>query len=569
MGTGDSRPIKSSMAESAKKKHMIQGGRTRLPPDLIDGVPKQKSQQPPGAVNNLVGMFENKASPVPERTSPPPALPLTKPPIKSDKPPSSGPTHHKPVPLRPHLPTRVPPPSHIKPTPPPALHRATNGHGPQKQTSSESHDSMNQTTRGTPILPVFAKYKQKTDGPLRPDLSRSNVSATSNTTVANSSVTSTSGAKNPPRFTPSGIKASRMQEKLEKQLSGGGPSSQATEGEERQRVLRMAQDFSTSSSSNATDKKPFELAKHSFASQGKPPVVRTKKPLVPVKVLPMDKDREKENEQERERERERKRDRERERERERAREREREKEREREREREKHKAKKLPPLPESRLDKKLPPPPPESRMDKKLPPLPEQKLRHLYTSTPSPSTEERLLYENVTFPPSPATSAHPPSGNPSSRENVTSAKPTTTSTKSDTKQDPASMHHDYVNLEIISEPAASGEYANVEIMSEPAAAGEYANVEIMSEPAAGYVNIGILSSSDEEEEEEEELLFTNEAPGFAEEAIYENFGPDEGNRFMNLEELEKHVSSKGKKGLQIEYLKVKNEPLRTCYSACK
>ena len=554
------------MTESVKKKHMVQNSRPRLP---------STGRQPPGAVNNLVGMFENKGSPVPEQTSPPSGLPLTKTHTKSDKPHPSSPSHHKPLPLKPQLPTRVPPPGHIKPMPPPALHRAMNGHGPQKQASSEPHSSPNQTTRAAPMLPVFAKLKQKTDGPLKPGPSR-NVGTTTNTTAANSSATSMSGSKNPPRITPSGIKATRIQEKLEKHLSAGGSSSQAPEGEDRQSVLRTAQEFSTSSSPNTADKRPVELAKHSFASQGKPPVARGKRPLVPVRVLPMDKDREKENEQERERERERV---------ERERERERKREREREREREKSRAKKLPPLPEPRVEKKLPPLP-EPRVEKKLPLLPEsQKLKHLYTGTPSPSTEETLLYENVSFPPSQATSTHPPSGNPSqssSRENTTPARPTTASTKPGTKQEAASIRHDYVNvevmsepvaggdyanLEVMSEPVAGGEYANVEIMSEPVASGEYANVEIMSEPVTGYANIDIVNGSDSDEEGD--LLFANEAPGPAEEVIYENFGPDEGNRFMTLEELERHISSKGKKGLQIEYLKVKNEPLRTCYTACK
>ena len=537
------------MTESVKKTHMVQ--RPRLPSaDHIDGVSKLKSRQPPGAVNNLVGMFENKGSPVPEHTSPPSGLPLTKPHTKSDKAHSSSPTHHKPLPLKPQLPTRVPPPGHIKPMPPLVPHRAMNGHGPQKHSSSEPHDSPNYTMRATPMLPVFAKLKQKTDGPLKPGPSR-NIGTTTNTTAANSSVTSTSGSKNPPRIIPSGIKATRIQEKLEKQLSAGGSSSQAPEGEDRQRVLRMPQEFSTSSSSNTTDKRPVELAKHSFASQGKPPVTRGKRPLVPVRVLPMDKDREKENEQEKERERERV-------ERERERERKRDREREREREREKSRAKKLPPLP-------------EPRVEKKLPLLPEsQKLKHLYTGAPSPSTDETLLYENVSFPPSQATSTHPTSGNPSqssNRENATPARPTTAITKPDTKQEAALTRHDYVNIEVMSEPVAGGEYANVEIMSEPVAVGEYANIEIMSEPVTGYVNIDIVSGSDSDEEED--LLFANEAPGPTEEVIYENFGPDEGNRFMTLEEMERHISSKGKKGLQIEYLKVKNEPLRTCYTACK
>ena len=45
------------------------------------------------------------------------------------------------------------------------------------------------------------------------------------------------------------------------------------------------------------------------------------------------------------------------------------------------------------------------------------------------------------------------------------------------------------------------------------------------------------------------------------EVIYENFGPDKGNRFMNASELEAYVSEKGNRGLSEEYFKIKNEPV--------
>ncbi|XP_019853323.1 PREDICTED: uncharacterized protein LOC100636373 isoform X2 [Amphimedon queenslandica] len=45
------------------------------------------------------------------------------------------------------------------------------------------------------------------------------------------------------------------------------------------------------------------------------------------------------------------------------------------------------------------------------------------------------------------------------------------------------------------------------------------------------------------------------------EIIYENFGPDKGNRFMSASELEAYVNEKGIRGLSEEYFKIKNEPV--------
>ena len=58
--------------------------------------------------------------------------------------------------------------------------------------------------------------------------------------------------------------------------------------------------------------------------------------------------------------------------------------------------------------------------------------------------------------------------------------------------------------------------------------------------------------------EDEGECFENE---FDDEIIYENFGPDEGNRWMTIDELEQYVSTKGKTGLSAEYFKIKNDPL--------
>ena len=37
------------------------------------------------------------------------------------------------------------------------------------------------------------------------------------------------------------------------------------------------------------------------------------------------------------------------------------------------------------------------------------------------------------------------------------------------------------------------------------------------------------------------------------ESIYENFGPDEGNRWMSVDELDQYISKKEKTGLSAEY----------------
>lgn len=72
-----------------------------------------------------------------------------------------------------------------------------------------------------------------------------------------------------------------------------------------------------------------------------------------------------------------------------------------------------------------------------------------------------------------------------------------------------------------------------------------------------------------DESSDDETLFGQDGPPGLQEAIYENFGPDVGNRLMSVDELDKHVSSKGKDGLSVEYLKIKNEPLCGPYSSCR
>lgn len=77
--------------------------------------------------------------------------------------------------------------------------------------------------------------------------------------------------------------------------------------------------------------------------------------------------------------------------------------------------------------------------------------------------------------------------------------------------------------------------------------------------------------SDEHVSDDDDVLFGKEGPpGMRrDEVIYENFGPDAGNKQMSIDELEKHILKQDKKGLSAEYLKIKNEPLCGSYKASR
>ena len=79
------------------------------------------------------------------------------------------------------------------------------------------------------------------------------------------------------------------------------------------------------------------------------------------------------------------------------------------------------------------------------------------------------------------------------------------------------------------------------------------------------------SPSEEHVMDDDDTLFGKEGPpGMKrEEVIYENFGPDDGNRLMTVEEMERHINKKDRKGLSAEYLRIKNEPLSGNYKACR
>ena len=91
----------------------------------------------------------------------------------------------------------------------------------------------------------------------------------------------------------------------------------------------------------------------------------------------------------------------------------------------------------------------------------------------------------------------------------------------------------------------------------------YENVELKKPPSKGR------ALADSEVEEDDEVLFGKEGPPGMEESIYENFGPDKGNRLMTAEELASHVEKLGKKGIYTEYFKVRNEPITGPHKACR
>ena len=71
-------------------------------------------------------------------------------------------------------------------------------------------------------------------------------------------------------------------------------------------------------------------------------------------------------------------------------------------------------------------------------------------------------------------------------------------------------------------------------------------------------------------EDDDDRLFGDEGPpGMKDEIIYENYGPDKGNRQMSLKDLEAHVEKLGKNGLATEYCRIRNEPISGSHKACR
>ena len=91
---------------------------------------------------------------------------------------------------------------------------------------------------------------------------------------------------------------------------------------------------------------------------------------------------------------------------------------------------------------------------------------------------------------------------------------------------------------------------------------QYENITILT--AAGPVPYHTdFSSSDDSED------FSGDESPAPREVIYENFGVDGGNQQMTVEEMERHLASREKRGVSAEYLRIKNEQLAHPYTACK
>ncbi|XP_064391171.1 uncharacterized protein LOC135339007 isoform X3 [Halichondria panicea] len=95
----------------------------------------------------------------------------------------------------------------------------------------------------------------------------------------------------------------------------------------------------------------------------------------------------------------------------------------------------------------------------------------------------------------------------------------------------------------------------------PTQGGAYEEVSFKPRPVCKISDDGYISDDD--------TLFGKDGPPGVQAVIYANFGPDEGNQLMTLEELERHIDSKGRNGLAEEYLRIKNEPLSGRYTVCR
>ena len=95
----------------------------------------------------------------------------------------------------------------------------------------------------------------------------------------------------------------------------------------------------------------------------------------------------------------------------------------------------------------------------------------------------------------------------------------------------------------------------------PTQGGAYEEVSFKPRPVCKISDDGYISDDD--------TLFGKDGPPGVQAVIYANFGPDEGNQLMTLEELERHIDSKGRNGLAEEYLRIKNEPLNGRYTVCR
>ena len=91
---------------------------------------------------------------------------------------------------------------------------------------------------------------------------------------------------------------------------------------------------------------------------------------------------------------------------------------------------------------------------------------------------------------------------------------------------------------------------------------DYENIAILT--AAGPIPYQPDNSSSDDDAD-----FSGDESPAPQEAIYENYGFDKGNRMMTADELEKHLAKQEKRGISAEYLRIKNEPLSHSHKACK
>ena len=148
--------------------------------------------------------------------------------------------------------------------------------------------------------------------------------------------------------------------------------------------------------------------------------------------------------------------------------------------------------------------------------------------------------------------------------------------------DGADNNDDYENISIgfagtgVSGENPSGPLPPLPLQRQPiapqSAAGRqsYENVELKKSP----VRIRQQERGRDKDEvmvveDDDETLFGKEGPPGMQENIYENFGPDRGNRVMCVEELLGHVEKLGKKGLSTEYYRIRNEPIKGSHKVCR
>ena len=279
---------------------------------------------------------------------------------------------------------------------------------------------------------------------------------------------------------------------------------------------------------------------------------RTKKPLIPVRLLPSEEQRERERERDRERE-----------------------QREKERERKNttndgHTSRQTVAM--AKGSPRVPPPHTPHN------PHTHAQQQHIHNVSPYASLSIATAstnhnadvidggeYENVDIQPIPDGCGHQqaPPHHPTSYENV-AIKPSPRARHGPAHQ--RAHPHQHQPSKPAHRQSSFESYENVDFSPVPPQSSQRPG-PAPSTPAP----VPHPSPSEEHVMDDDDTLFGKEGPpGMKrEEVIYENFGPDAGNKHMTVDEMERHVTKKDKKGLSAEYLKIKNEPLCGNYKACR